>query len=599
MLERPSEPLPTRPGCYVFRDARGRPLYVGKAKNLRARTGSYFQEHPSPKVERLRRAASSLEVIVTPSEWEAFLLENNLIKQSRPRFNTLLKDDKTYPYIKLTVKDRYPKALFTRRPLRDGAVYFGPFVPGWQARKNLRILQESFKIATCKDPLDGSRPRPCLYYEMGQCFAPCVKGKVDPRSYGLAVHSARLFLEGHTADLKEDLERKMGEAASKQEYETAAHYRDLLRAAASLGAKQAVSRPGEGHWELFGLYGGGGEYCLHAFTLLDGRVVDRRTWRLEEVEVSEEELISGALMRLYGNAPGIPDGVCVSRGFSDAHLLARFLSERKGRRVPVTVPRRGPKAALIATLLENARIEFEARGDRTAAPRELAERLELEAPPSRIECFDISHTHGGETVASCVVWEDGHMRKEGYRRFNVKGVKGVDDFASIAEVVARRYARLLRDGDSLPDLVLIDGGLGQVNAARSALEPLVPECPALAGLAKREEWIFRPGVAEPLVLPRTSPALHLLQAVRDEAHRFALAGHRARRSGARLVSPLLAIPGVGPVTARRLLKAFLTTDAVRRASEEALAAAVGRAAAARVRRWVQAEGAGEAEPEDA
>ncbi|MEW6757286.1 MAG: excinuclease ABC subunit UvrC [Acidobacteriota bacterium] len=589
MIERPSEPLPTRPGCYVFRDPKGRPLYVGKAKNLRARVGSYFHERPSPKVERLRRAASSLEVIVTPNEWEAFLLENNLIKQFRPRFNTLLKDDKTYPYIKLTMKDRFPKALFTRRPLRDGSLYFGPFVPGWKARQNLRLLQESFKIATCKDPLDGTRPRPCLFYEMGQCFAPCVKGKADPRSYGQAVGAARLFLEGHTSALREELEKKMREAASNREYESAAHYRDLLQATEALGAKQAVSRPGEGHWELFGLYGGGSDYRLHSFTLLDGRVVDRRVWRLEDVEGTEEEILSSSLMRLYGNSPGIPDGVCVPRDFADAALLSRFLSERKGRRVPVAVPRRGPKAALVANLVENARIDFEARADRSAAPRELALRLGLDGTPSRIECFDISHTHGGETVASCVVWEDGRMRREDYRRFNVKGVRGVDDFASIAEVVARRYARLLREGAPFPDLVVVDGGQGQVNAARSALESIVPECPALVGLAKREEWVYRPGTAEPLVLPKTSPALHLLQSVRDEAHRFALAGHRARRSRARLASPLMTIPGVGPITARKLLKAFLTTDAVRGASEEALASAVGKAAAARVLRWVRGE----------
>lgn len=598
MIERPSEPFPTRPGCYIFRDAKGRPLYVGKAKNLRTRVASYFQERPGSKVERLKKAAASIDVIVTPSEWEAFLLENNLIKQFRPRFNTLLKDDKTYPYLKLTVKDRFPKALFTRRPIRDGALYFGPFVPGWQARKNLRVLQESFKIATCKDPLDGSRPRPCLRYEMGQCLAPCVKGKVDPRTYGQAVSAARLFLEGHTVALREELERKMREAASNREYESAAHYRDLLKATEALGAKQSVSRPGEGHWELFGLYGGGGEVRMHSFTLLQGRVVDRRAWRLEDVDGAEEEVLSSALMRLYGNSPGIPDGVCVPREFADAPLLARFLSERKGRRVPVVVPRRGPKAALVATLVENARIDFESRGDRSAAPRDLALLLGLAGAPARIECFDISHTQGGETVASCVVWEDGYLRKEDYRRFNVQGVRGVDDFASIAEVVARRYARLLREGAPLPDLVLVDGGLGQVNAARSALEPIVPECPALAGLAKREEWVFRPGTPEPLVLPKTSPALHLLQSLRDEAHRFALAGHRARRSRARLASPLLAIPGVGPVTARKLLKAFLTTEAVRAASEESLASAVGKAAAAHVLRWARGEAASEGRREE-
>lgn len=587
MIARPSSLPPARPGCYIFRDARKRPLYVGKAKSLRARVASYFQEGVAPKIERLRRQADSLEFIVTRSEWEAFLLENNLIKQFKPRFNSLLKDDKTYPFIKLTVKDRFPKAAFTRRTERDGALYFGPFVPGWQAKKNLRTLQEHFKVATCRDPLDGSRKRPCLYFEMGQCFAPCMKGWVQPEAYREVVEAARLFLEGHAAELRARLEERMRDAARRQEYELAAHYRDLALATAGLGGRQSVARAGEGHWEYFALYGGGDCFVLHAFVVVDGKVVDRKRWRLDGAGRPAEEVLSAALRRLYGNAASLPDGVCASADFEDRPLLARFLSERKGRRVEVLVPRRGGKAALVASLLENARLEFESKASPAAVLAPLAEALGLPEPPSRIECFDVSHSAGEETVASCAVWESGGMRKSQYRHFRIKGARGADDFAALAEAVGRRYRRVLEEGGELPGLLLIDGGLGQVNAASESLAQVLPERLPVAGLAKREELLFRPGDPRPVALRRDSPALHLLQQIRDEAHRFALKAHRAGRSKARLASPLLEIPGVGPVTARRLLRAFMTTGAVKAASFEQLEKAVGKAAASKVRRWAE------------
>ncbi len=593
MLDRAPGPPPSRPGCYIFRDARKRPLYVGKAKNLRARVSSYFQENVPLKIRRLRRTAVDLEYIVTSSEWEAFLLENNLIKQFKPRYNTLLKDDKTYPYIKLTLKDRYPKAVFTRRPEKDGGLYFGPFVPGWQARKNLRILQENFRVVTCKDPLDGSRPRPCLYYEMGQCYAPCIKNKVRPEDYRRVVDEARLFLEGHTEALKAQLEERMRSAAARQEYELAAHYRDLVKATRSLGARQAVARPGQGHWDYFALYGGGGDFVLHGFVVVDGKVVDRRRWRFTEVELPPGELLCSALTRLYGNTPVIPDGVAVSLEFEDRPLLERFLTERRGRSVAVRRPQRGEKASLIATLLENARLEFDAEVDPVAVLKPLVDALGLPQPPRRIECFDISHTAGEETVASCVVWEAGRMLKSDYRRFKVKTVEGIDDFASMAEVVGRRYGRIVREQGELPDLVLIDGGQGQVNAAHGALGAILPDVPPMAGIAKREEWLFKPGDPRPVILPRESPSLRLLQQIRDEAHRFAVTYHRKRRSKSRVRSQLMDVPGIGPVTARKLIRAFMTTEAVVAASEEALVKAVGKRAAGKVRKWVMEREAGE------
>lgn len=587
MLERPPQGVPHKPGCYIFRDGKKKALYVGKAKDLRARVAHYFQERAPHKIQRLRRLAVELEFIVTPGEWEAFLLENNLIKQFKPPFNTLLKDDKTYPYLKLTVKDAYPRAVFTRKPQRDGALYFGPFVPGWTAKKNLRILQEHFRVVTCRDPLDGSRPRPCLYYELGQCYAPCIKGRVAPKDYRRVVEEARLFLEGRTAELREELRRRMVSAAERHEYELAAHYRDLATASEALGGRQAVARPGEGHWDYFALYGAGESYVLHGFVLVDGKVVDRRRWRFSDVELEAGDLLASALMRLYGNATVLPDGVAVSLDFADMDRVSRFLAERKGRGVPVVRPQRGERASLIATLLENARLEFDSQVDPAVVLKPLVAALGLEEPPQRIECFDISHSHGEATVASCVVWEGGRMQRSQYRHFNIKTVEGVDDFASMAEVVGRRYLRVRDEGGDLPGLVLIDGGPGQVNAAHAALSTLLPETPALAGIAKREEWLFKPGDPTPIVFPKDAPALHLLQQIRDEAHRFAIEHHRKRRARARTLSPLMQIPGVGPATAKKLLRAFLTTDAVKAAEEAQLAKVVGKAAAKKIRAWAE------------
>ncbi len=589
MMDSPPTPPPDSPGCYIFRSKSGKPLYVGKAKNLRSRVASYFGAGAGEKASRLREEAAGLDYIVTKSEWEAFLLENNFIKQFHPPFNVLLKDDKTYPFIKLTVKDAYPKAVFTRRVTKDGALYFGPFVPESKAKRNLEILQKHFKVAACKDPLDGSRPRPCLLYEMGQCYAPCVKGRVARPIYLGAVEEARLFLEGRAAHLNKLLKKKMAGFAASQEYELAAHYRDLLAASEDLGARQAVSRPGEGHWEFFALYGGPGTYSLCSFTLVDGKIVDRRRWKIDGTELPRQELLESLVTGLFANAAVLPDGVAVSEPFGGMELLERYLSERKGRKVRVLWPRRGEKARVIATLAENARLEFEAKASPEKLMAPICGAAGLDRPPCLIECFDISHIHGEAPSASCVTWESGQMNKRMYRSFNIKSSDRGDDYAAIAEAVSRRYTRQIAEGARLPDLILIDGGAGQAKAAREALGALTSNPPALLGIAKREEWLFKPGQAEPVILPKDSPALHLLESIRDEAHRFALSRHRARRSKARMRSPLMAIPGIGKVTAKKLLLKFLTTGAVKEATEEELALAVGKRAASRIRDWARGD----------
>lgn len=595
MIKVVSSSVPVSPGCYIFRDSRKKPLYVGKAKNLRKRVANYFRKNVPGKIKRLRREAAELDFIVTDGEWEAFLLENNLIKQFKPRFNVLLKDDKTYPYIKLTVKDRYPKALFTRTTKKDGSLYFGPFVPGSLARKNLKLLQDYFKVATCKYPLDGSRKRPCLLWEMGRCFAPCVKGNITPAEYAKVVGEAKLFLEGRTGELRAELEQRMKDLADERAYERAAHYRDLLRAIEALGGKQAVAGPGEGRWDFHALYGRDGDFVQHTFIVLDGKVVDRRRRRFSGVVLERGELFSSVLTRLYSDTEALPDNVAVSEEFREAPLVERFLSERRGRRVRVLFPKRGGKALLIRNLLENARLEFEAEVDASVLLKPLSEAIGLEAPPRRIECFDVSHTGGEATMASCVVWEGGRMVPSLYRHFSMKKAAPLDDCAAIAEAVRRRCARLTEEGSPMPDVVLVDGGAGQVNSALAAIAEVLEEPVPVVGIAKREELLYLPGVKAPIALPKDSPALRLLQRIRDEAHRFAVKGHRRRRSGKRFKSPLLEIPGIGPVSARKLLRTFMTTEAVKAAPAGELEKVVGRRAAAAVLAWSRGSGSGAAE----
>lgn len=424
-----------------------------------------------------------------------------------------------------------------------------------------------------------------MYFEMGQCYAPCIAGRVDQGLYRQAVEEARLFLEGKTAKLRKEIEKRMRSAAARQDYELAAHYRDLRSAAESLRTQGGLARAGGGHWDLFVLYGGPDAWLLSSFTAQDGKVVDRASWRIREPACAPGELFAALLTRLYSGTRALPDGVAVATAFEGMDLVARFLAQKKGRKLPVVVPSRGAKHALIQTLTENARLEFSTRTDPTQLFEPLVKALHLAAPPAYMECFDISHSGGEAATASCVVWEMGRVDRARSRSMNIKTVVGVDDFASLAEAVERRYSRLLREGSPLPDLVVVDGGEGQVNAAHEALSKALPHPPPIVGLAKREEWLYLPGQHEPLVLPKDSPALHALMALRDEAHSLAVTRHRSRRSKARLASPLLAIPGVGAVTAKRLLKAFLTTDAVREAGVEQLTSVVGRAAARKIRAW--------------
>jgi excinuclease ABC subunit C len=530
-------------------------------------------------------SVADLEIILTATEREALFLESNLIRQHRPRYNVRLKDDKNFPYLRLSVQDEYPRVTLVRRVRRDGAAYFGPWIPTSVARRTLRMVPRFFQVANCHLPFDGKQ-RPCLYYHIGQCLAPCA-GKTDPESYARRVAEVRLFLSGRDRELAETLRARMSEAAEAQEYERAAHYRDLLGSVQRLGERQHITTTGLEEGDYWAAHREGGRATVQLFCMREGRVVTRREFRLDHDE-SGERFYDQVLLQYYAESSP-PAEIFLAGKASEPEALAGLLGERRGGRVRLRVPRRGVRRRFLETALRNARLAFE---ERFRAPHthgvevaeELREVLDLPQAPLRIECLDVSHHQGAEAYTSVVVFEGGRPRRSDYRIYKLREARGGDDYAALREVVARRFARLLREDRRLPDLLLVDGGRGQLEAARQALAGLELEALPLASIAKRQEEIFVEGRGEPLLLDRDSPALHLVQQLRDEAHRFALRHHRAARRRHGLRSALTEIPGVGPATAKRLLKRFGSLAGVAKASIEELASAVGRSRAERVHR---------------
>jgi len=582
------ERLPDQPGVYLYRDAGGETIYVGKAKSLRSRVRSYFQpsaQH-TPRIARLVAEVADLEVIVVGGEMEALILESNLIKENRPRYNIVLRDDKQFPYLKLSLGDPYPRVSLVRRARSGRDLYVGPFTPTWVARRTLKMIPRFFRVATCNEVFDGKR-RPCLYYHLDQCLAPCA-GKTTPERYGRAVEDVRLFLEGRNEELGASLEASMREASESLEFEEAARLRDTLRTLERLAEKQRMASVGFEDQDYFAHHAEGEQVSLQLFQVRGGRVRGRREFNFEDVVVGLDSFYAQVLGQYYAEAD-IPAEVYVAAEPAEAPLIEAWLGGRRGGRVRLRVPRRGEKRRLLALVTRNARLSFEERFRRHHARgveqiEALSEALGLDEPPFRIECFDISNIQGSDPVGSLVVWEGGKPKKSDYRSFNIRGVRGPDDFASMAEVVTRRYRRLLAEGRRLPDLVLIDGGAGQLGSAVGALAAVgLPMLPVVA-LAKREEELYVQGRGEPLRLDRSSPALRLVQRIRDEAHRFAVSRHRRRRKQRTLRTELTEIPGVGPVTARKLLRVFGSLRGVREADAEALRAAVGPRLAERVRR---------------
>ncbi len=700
--------LPPQPGVYLYKNAEGQVIYVGKANNLRSRVRSYLLEasQANAKTGSLMREAVDIDYILVANEHEALALENNLIKQRKPRFNILLRDDKTYPYVKLTLADRFPKVFVTRRLRKDGSAYYGPYFPGNLAYRVVELIHRSFLLPSCKVDLSRFHPRACLQYYIHRCLGPCVEGFVTPEAYAQAVHDSQLFLEGRHAELERTLTARMMAAAEAEQFEAAARLRDQLSTVHQLQEKQRIATAEQSDdADVFGYHFEDGCLAVNLFHMRAGKIVDRREFFWEDlaelIDVVEEEreqgsgignqgsesgsvreemgapgpshsgtgdgttagtpafhpgaLFSALLKQLYIDQQYVPRTILVPVDFDERETLAALLTERTGHRIEIAVPQRGEKRSLVDLAGQNAKQSYVQRfrvlePSRKAIQEALMDTLTLPELPRRIECFDISHIQGAETVASLVVWEDGKMNKALYRKFKVMTVLGVDDFAAMREVVHRRYRRIRdncaeqaasqahepgapgpdfgtgetsganrpalkgydfsraendRDGSralapeggpvrskepsTMPSLILIDGGLGQLHAAAEALESLGFTSQPLASIAKKEEVIYLYGQEdEPIVLDRRSPVLHLIQLIRDESHRFAVGYHRQRRAMRDRSSELLEIPGVGAQTRQRLLTHFGSLRDVQQATVESLAAVVPRKTAETIHRHFHA-----------
>jgi len=582
--------LPDRPGIYVFRDANGEALYVGKAKSLRKRAFHYIGPQADARLQTMTEEAAELEFVAADTEAEALLLENQWIKHARPRYNIRLRDDKTYPYLKLTTAEEWPRLVFTRRIGDDGAAYFGPFLPGGLARRAIKLVQKLFKVRVCHIPIDGSLPRPCLYHDMHRCLGPCVAGLTTWDEYRHAVDQARLFLAGRHEELARNLRREMETAAESLAFERAAQVRDLLAEVEEVQGRQKLASVRGEDVDVYGFHVAGGNATVVVLVMRGGQVLDRRElfWEREGA-VEPARLLAELLPQIYDTTTFIPKEIHLPLPVEGVEALEEWLSQRKGERVYVRFPARGEKAQRIELAKHNAQLahrrRFRGQAEEHPGAAALAHHLGLQEPPQRIEGFDISHFQGGETVASMVVWEAGKMRKSDYRTFNVRDLTGPDDPASIGQAVERRYKRILAEVGAMPDLILIDGGRTQLNAALQSLTALgVEETPVVA-LAKREEEIYVPGVPVPLRLPRKDAGLQLLQQVRDEAHRFAVSRHRRRRDKRTLVSRLDQLRGIGPERRKQLLQRFGSFSGVLAASREELQTSLGKVMGGRV--WVQ------------
>jgi excinuclease ABC subunit C len=580
--------LPTKPGVYLFRDARGQVLYIGKAKSLRPRVRSYFQKGETrAAIAQLPERVADLEVIVTDTEVEALHLEQNLVKRHRPPFNVRLRDDKSFPYIAVTVEDEYPRVMFTRERHRRGVVYFGPYANAKKVRETLDVLNRVFPYRPCEGPKPGRHSGiPCLDYHIERCLAPCV-GYVSKEDYRKVVDSVIEFLSGETRPIVRELEAKMKRAAEEERFEEAARYRNRLFAVRHLAERQGADKRAVGTVDVIGIASEGDRAAVQVFPLRDGKLIDRYSFHLENVEGQDTTtMLEAFVLEYYGSAPSVPPQVVVPRGVGDTAVLAEFLTERRGSRVEVRAPERGEKRRLQELATQNARLALQSdhaaaeqtRLRRVEALEELREALNLESLPLRIECYDVSNIQEASPVGSMVVFQDAVPKKAHYRKFGIKSAEGQDDYAALAEVVSRRFARMRDVADeeydegfsATPNLVVVDGGKGQLSAVLAAMQAYDLPRVAVISLAKRAEEVFVPDRPEPIVLDRHSPGLQLLQRIRDEAHRFALGFHRQRRDTKAKESIFDTLPGVGPARRRALLRHFGSAERFLAATQEEL-----------------------------
>jgi excinuclease ABC subunit C len=617
-LEEKLKNLPTSPGVYLHKDAAGKIIYVGKAKNLRNRVRSYFQSGRGHdrKTRELVKRISDLEFIVTDTEVEALVLESNLIKQHKPRYNVLLKDDKQYPHLKLTVAENFPRVMITRRIQRDGALYFGPYLPASLARRTIDLINRTFQLRTCDIEIDGRLPRPCLEYHIKRCLGPCVKDLCKPDEYAEAVRDVRMFLEGKNRELADEYERRMTKASDEMRFEMAAKYRDLRKTVLAVSEQQKMAHVQDLDVDIFGFHREGARLALQLFTMREGKIVGRREFFWEDLPEDDTfdaaSFLSDVLTQYY-STDYVPREIHVPVDFEDRELLEKALRERKGRRVRILDPQRGQKREMIELVEKNALIAFEQRfrvlkPDMERVLEELQEVLELPRFPARIESFDVSNISGAENVAGMVVCENGKMNRAEYRKFRIKTVEGSNDPASMREAVFRRYRRQLDEGKPLPDLVMIDGGKGQLSAAASAMRELDLEAVPMIGVVKPPRrhndvsHLLRKGSEDsPIYLDSHSPVLRLIQLIRDETHRTAVTYHRKRRELRDFTSELTAIPGVGERRKNRLLRNLGSISKVAGASVEQLTPFVGRKTAEDIFEHFRRQRAlaGVAEPEGA
>ena len=588
-LEEQLKALPAKPGVYIFRGEKNAVLYVGKAKSLRPRVRSYFQAGAGGRqaIAQLPERVADIEVIVTGSEVEALHLEQNLVKRYRPPFNVRLRDDKSFPYIAVTVEDDFPRVMFTRERHRRGVTYFGPYANAKKVRETLDVLNRVFQYRPCEGPKPGRHSGiPCLDFHIDRCHAPCV-GYISKEDYGAIIDGVVNFLSGDTRTIERELERKMQEAAEAERFEDAARYRNRLFAVRRLTERQAVEKRSVGDVDIVGIAVDGDKAAVQIFPLRGGRMIDRYGFHLENVEGQESSaLLETFCVEYYGSAPSIPPQIVVPRDAGETAALEAFLSERRGSRVEVRVAERGEKRRLLELAEQNARLALESESYQTEQKRlrrvealeELREALNLESLPIRIECFDISNIQATEPVGSMVVFQDATPKKAHYRKFAVRGLDGQDDFAAMAQVIERRFARMRDPADdeydegfaAVPNLVVIDGGKGQLSAALAAMQRFELPRVAVIALAKRVEEVFLPGRPDPVVLDTHSPGLQLLQRIRDEAHRFAVGFHRQRRAAAARESIFDRLEGVGPARRRALLQHFGSAERVLAATQEEL-----------------------------
>jgi excinuclease ABC subunit C len=595
-LEEKLKNLPVSPGVYIHKDEAGKIIYIGKAKNLRNRVRSYFQSgrgHDRKTRELVRRIVD-LEFIVTDTEVEALVLESNLIKKHKPRYNVMLKDDKQYPHLKLTINEPFPRVMITRKIQRDGALYFGPFLPASLARRTIDLINRTFQLRTCDIEIDGKLPRPCLEYHIKRCLGPCVRGLCTPDEYAESVRDVRLFLEGKDRELADEYAGRMERASEEMRYELAAKYRDLRKVVLAVSETQKMATSPERDVDIFGYYREAQRLALQLFTMREGKIVGRREFFWEDLSPDDEFDASAFLSEVltqYYSTDYVPREIHVPVDFEDRELLEKALSERRGRRVRIYDPQRGEKRDMIALVEKNAQIAFEQRfrvlkPDMERVLEELQETLELPRFPARIESFDISNISGAENVAAMVVCENGKINRAEGRRFKIKTVEGSNDVASMREAVARRYRRQLEEDNPLPDLVMIDGGKGQLNAAADAMRELGLEAVPMIGVVKPprrhnevSHLLVKGREHEPVYLDSHSPVLRLIQMIRDETHRAAVTYHRKRREIRDFTSELTEIPGVGDKRKNRLLRNFGSIARIAQAAPAELAPFVGRQAA--------------------